>query len=287
MTAEQLVKKLETSAGELGTGMQENDSVLAAAAKLESAYGAETGVHVTIVKGDVVGNVAEVGAAFNAPEGVQELTLRIEQSERAPAVPDYRSFLSLDIDLKDSDGNSVQGSGPEARLKVPVCIAMQVPADIPDPDKLVIHHYHGGSQEPDLIYPNIFTNANGERMLRFSVDRFSTFVFYTPQGTFDPPARPAEQQPVTPAGGNGAPATAATEYIICEACGHQVWEPYLEGWRCTTCGHLRGTTGVPAAAGKTTIPQTADAFTFGDAAAVFGVSLAGLGTLLLLRKKRR
>ena len=76
------------------------------------------------------------------------------------------------------------------------------------------------------------------------------------------------------------------EYIVCKACGHQTWEPYLEGWRCTNCGYLRGTTGVPVAyRGK--IPQTADEFPLESVAAVFCVSLAGLGALLLLRKKQK
>ena len=54
-----------------------------------------------------------------------------------------------------------------------------------------------------------------------------------------------------------------TVYIVCEACGHHDWEPYLEGWKCVNCGHLRGTSGIPfeqrgtaAAAGGPRSPQT-------------------------------
>lgn len=56
--------------------------------------------------------------------------------------------------------------------------------------------------------------------------------------------------PAAPAGSAPAETPKPGEFIVCEACGHHNWEPYLEGWRCTNCGHLRGTTGVPAAAAK-------------------------------------
>ncbi len=100
---------------------------------------------------------------------------------------------------------------------------------------------------------------------------------------------------VRPAPAGGTAPAKADEYIVCKACGHQTWEPYLEGWRCTNCGYLRGTTGVPAAAAakaapaayRGTIPQTADEFPLAGVAAVFCVSLAGLGALLLLRKKQK
>lgn len=54
-----------------------------------------------------------------------------------------------------------------------------------------------------------------------------------------------------------------TVYIVCEACGHHNWTPYLEGYKCDNCGHLRGTTGVPAEATAATAttkrsPKTGD-----------------------------
>lgn len=79
-------------------------------------------------------------------------------------------------------------------------------------------------------------------------------------------------------------------YIVCEACGHHNWTPYLDGFRCASCGHLRGTTGVaaaPTAEGQKS-PKTGDMGTENHAA-VNGFALLPLAALAgaaLVRRRR-
>ena len=232
MSPEALAAVLQDKGTGFGAQMQADDSIHKAAAELENTYRSKANVNVmTVIKDSVVSNVSVVGAAFNAKN--ESLTLRIEPSTHT-AAPGYKSFLSVDIDLLDSDGKPVQEKSG-GWLKVPVCITMPVPAGSADPYSLVIYHYYeNDASDPECIFPYVFQAADGTWMLRFSVNRFSPFVFSVREGASASAAQPQEP-----------------------------------------------------AASAVTVPQTGDAFPHGGAAAVFGVSLAGLGALLLLRKKRR
>ena len=84
---------------------------------------------------------------------------------------------------------------------------------------------------------------------------------------------------------NTTTAPAKDPYIVCEACGYHFWEPYMGGYRCTHCGHLRGTTGVASTSSVSTIPQTSDSFPLVAVSALAVTSLVGMG-FVAYKKKR-
>ncbi len=80
-----------------------------------------------------------------------------------------------------------------------------------------------------------------------------------------------------------------SEYIICTQCGHQTWMPYLDGYQCTNCGHLRGTTGAYTAAQPTASnPKTGDdTFPLSGLVTLAAASMSSLAAMLFKKKRSK
>lgn len=156
----------------LRTAMQTDDTVMNQIKALESAYSGEQGITVkapavseeagAYVKADAI---SVVGAGLNAAAG-QEVGLEVSVPAQKEYVPNqhYANSVQLDIQLK-------RGAESVHELDIPVTITLPVPEGL-DAGRLVILHYR-----EDGSFETVNFRTSGDRMITFTVSRFSSFAF--------------------------------------------------------------------------------------------------------------
>ena len=109
-------------------------------------------------------SISVVGAGLN---GTYKSKVKLDLSNVAKPVEvteTYKNAVQIDIKLMVNDKS-------KSKLDIPVSITMDIPDGL-DMENLVILHYHGDSETPELIRPLV---KDGK--ISFAVNHFSTFVF--------------------------------------------------------------------------------------------------------------
>lgn len=167
------VKAINTSS--LATAMTESSTVLEGIKALEEKLDVAQAINVTesveqLFALDTM-PVELVGAAFNADSG-ETVTLHIqEKSDTMPEVNKntYASSVSFSMHL---EVNNVKHTGA---LSIPVLIKLPVPKGM-NPSLLKILHYHDGSDQAEIILPEVTLGADGQWYAAFTITSFSDFA---------------------------------------------------------------------------------------------------------------
>lgn len=163
------LKTLNTD--DLAASMQTNSDVLNNIESLEQAYAAEKNITVTNMVDNAVKDkidpdrISIVGAALNAAQGVNNMSLHFAPPNEEVVVDDsqYKNVVQIDIKL---NGAAVSGN-----LDVPVRITMPIPTGVSE-IRLVILHYH-----EDGSYETVECQDNFDGTVSFTLTSFSTFAF--------------------------------------------------------------------------------------------------------------
>ena len=127
---------------------------------------------------DAFGSVEEdasiLGAVLNAEEGAREVKLVLGDPEDATI--EDETFSNFNKDETVLFSMTLEGVGNDSHLDIPVKITLPVPANIKDLSKLVVMHYHDGSQEGEKVSYTLFTNEEGKAFISFVITGFSNFA---------------------------------------------------------------------------------------------------------------
>ena len=115
-----------------------------------------------------------LGAVLNAEEGVNEVHLVLGDPENA-SIGDAQ-FGGFNAEASVLFSMNLQGVGNDAQLDIPVKITLPVPANVGDLSKLVVMHYHDGSQNGQKVDYTLFTNEQGKAFVSFVITGFSNFL---------------------------------------------------------------------------------------------------------------
>ena len=114
-----------------------------------------------------------LGAVLNAEEDVSEVHLVLGDPEGTNSEAKLDGFNSEASVLFSM---TLEGVGNDAHLDIPVKITLPLPGNITDLNRLVVMHYHDGSQEGQRVNYTLFTNAEGKAMISFVINGFSDFL---------------------------------------------------------------------------------------------------------------
>lgn len=116
-------------------------------------------------------DVAIVGAALNAEEGVNKVELVISDAENTTSAD-----LGEEYDAENAVlfSMTLEGVTDSENLDVPVKITLPVPENISDPSKMKILHYHG-----DEVEEVAYTLSEDQKTVTFVLSSFSDFAFVT------------------------------------------------------------------------------------------------------------
>lgn len=157
---------------DMAASIQTNDFVREEFEKLEDAYKSEKNINVSVDTDTytdefIDGNaIAVSGAAFNAQDGVNDMSLKFNRPDDSIVVDEsqYKNIIQMDIQLN--------GAEPTGKLDVPVYITMPIPSGIDFSRLVMIHHHSDGSY--GTIWP---VKLNDDGTISFTLTSFSTFTF--------------------------------------------------------------------------------------------------------------
>lgn len=174
----QKMEEKSISNTDMVVSMQQDELIVDAIGRLESAYCDETGINVSVRdtaedgsyledRGIDVNYISVVGAALNSKDGED---VDINFSEADPSLSEDKLFYKNSVAVNIG----ICGVKDEEKLDIPIQITMPVPKGVL-PERLVILHYHADGTV-EKIYPAI-TTAGGETYVSFALTSFSPFVF--------------------------------------------------------------------------------------------------------------
>jgi hypothetical protein len=156
-------------------------------AQVDAAYASQAGIDVAVdvsddesikeisdlVTGDESNsNVTIVGAALNADEGVQEMSLIIDKAEdqRVDESTVYNKTVEFSMELSGAAIDATTGA-----LDVPVLVTIPIPEYYRE-DRAVITHYQDGAEQGEVVDASFSTDNSGQQFARMVLTHFSDFT---------------------------------------------------------------------------------------------------------------